>query len=138
MQAQLLLITAIIIQLVAAFLAFRLVWITKRKTAWIFIAIAILLMAIRRCFTLYEWYAREMSLMPVDIGGELVGLATSFLMLLGVAFIAPLFIEIMRTKESLREMVDERTAELKKSYQALQLELEERERAEKSLKESEE
>jgi len=36
-------------------------------------------------------------------------------MLLGVAFIAPLFIEIMRTKESLREMVDERTAELKKS-----------------------
>ena len=138
MQAQLLLITAIVVQLIAAFLAFRLVWITKRKTAWIFIATAILLMAIRRCFTLYEWFAREMSLMLVDIGSELVGLTTSILMLLGVAFIAPLFIEIMRTKESLREMVEERTAELKKSYQALQLELEERERAEKSLKESEE
>ena len=35
-------------------------------------------------------------------------------------------------------MADEMTAELKKSYQALQLELEERERAEISLKESEE
>ena len=33
-----------IIQLIAAFLAFRLVWITKRKTAWVFIATAILLM----------------------------------------------------------------------------------------------
>ncbi len=138
MLAQLLLITAIIVQLIAAFLAFRLVWITKRKTAWIFIATAILLMAIRRCFTLYEWFAREMSLMLVDIGSEVVGLATSLLMLLGVAFIAPLFIQIMRTKESLRELVEERTAELKNSYQALHLELEERERTEKSLKESEE
>jgi PAS domain S-box-containing protein len=137
-QAYLLLIASIIIQFIAAFLAFRLVWITKRKTAWVFIATAILLMAIRRCFTLYEWFAREMSLMAVDIGSELVGLATSVLMLLGVAFIAPLFIEIMRTKEGLRELVEEKTAELKKSYQALQLELDEKEWAEKSLKESEE
>ncbi len=138
MQAQLLLITAIIIQLTAAFLAFRLIWITKRTSAWVLIAIAILLMVIRRGFTLYEWFAREMSLMPVDLGSELVGLATSVLMLLGVAFIGPLFIEIMHAKESLREIGEERKTELKKSYQALQLELEERERAEKSLKESEE
>ncbi len=67
------LIIAICIQFAAAFLAFRLVWITKRKTAWIFIATAILLMAVRRCFTLYEWFIREMSLLPVDIGTELWG-----------------------------------------------------------------
>lgn len=138
MQVYFILVISICVQLIAAFLALRLVSITKKRTAWIFIATAILLMAIRRCFTLYEWFSRGMTLLPVDIGAEIVGLATSLLMLLGVAFIAPLFIEIMRTKESLREMVEERTAELKKSYQALQLELEERERAEKSLKESEE
>ena len=138
MQAQFLLIVAILIQFTAAFLAFRLVWVTKKKTAWVFIAIAILLMAIRRCFTMYEWFARGMSLMPVDIGSEVVGLATSILMLLGVAFIVPLFAEIMRTKESLREMVEQRTAELKNSYQALQLELLERQKAEQSLRESEE
>ncbi|MCL4503829.1 MAG: hypothetical protein M1438_18545 [Deltaproteobacteria bacterium] len=89
MQTQFLLIVAIIIQFIAAFLAFRLVWITKRKTAWIFIAIAILLMAVRRCFTLYEWFSRGMTLLPIDIGTEWVGLATTILMLLGVAFIAP-------------------------------------------------
>lgn len=138
MQAAFLLIISIVIQFTAAILAFRLVWITKRKSAWIFIAIAILLMAVRRCFTLYEWVARGMSLMPVDISTELVGLTTSLLMLLGVAFIAPLFLEIMRTKDNLRDMVEERTTELKNSYQALQLELQERERAEESLRESEE
>jgi PAS domain S-box-containing protein len=138
MQAQLLIITAIIIQLVTTFMAFRLVWITKRKTAWIFIATAFLLMAIRRCFTLIEWIARGMSLMPVDIGTELVGLATSVLMLLGVAFIAPLFLNILRTKENLREMVEARTAELNQSNQALQKELVERQRVEESLRESEE
>ena len=66
--------------------------------------------------------------MAVDIGSELVGTATSILMLLGVAFIAPLFMEIKRSKENLKEMVEERTAELKTSYQALQLELQEREK----------
>lgn len=138
MEAAFLLITAIVIQFIAAFLAFRLVWITERKSAWIFIAVAILLMAIRRCFTLYEWVARGMSLMLVDIGTELVGLATSLLMLLGVAFIAPLFLGIMRTKDELRKMVEERTTELKNSYQALQIELQERGRAEECLRESEE
>jgi PAS domain S-box-containing protein len=138
MPAYLLLLSAIIIQLIAAFLAFRLVLITKRKTAWIFIATAILLMVIRRCFTLYEWSIREMSLMPLDISSELVGLATTVLMLLGVAYIAPLFKELLRSQESLREMVEERTTELKNSYQALQLELSQREKAEESLRESEE
>jgi PAS domain S-box-containing protein len=138
MGSYILLIIAIVIQFIAAFLAFRLVWITKRKTAWIFIATAILLMAIRRCATLYEWSLRGMSLMPVDVGAEMVGLATSIMMLLGVAFIAPLFLEIMRSKESLREMVEERTAELNESYRALQVELQEREKVEESLRQSEE
>ncbi|MFZ0053152.1 MAG: hypothetical protein WAK96_15360, partial [Desulfobaccales bacterium] len=68
MPAYFLLLLAIIIQLIAAFLAFRLVRITRRTTAWLFISIGFLLMAIRRCFTLSEWFARGMSLMPVDIG----------------------------------------------------------------------
>lgn len=133
----LLLIIAIVIQFTAAFLAFRLVWITKRKTAWVFIAMAILLMAIRRCFTLYEWFARHLSLMPVDIGTELVGLATSIMMLLGVALIAPLFLEIKRSKENLQEMVEARTVELQDSYRVLQAELQERARVEESLRQSE-
>ena len=138
MPAYFLLLVAIIIQLIAAFLAFRLVRITRRTTAWLFISIGFLLMAIRRCFTLSEWFARGMSLMPVDIGSELVGLATVILMLLGVAFITPLFRDMMRTQEGLREQVEQRTAALTHSYQALQLELQEREKVEASLHLSEE
>ncbi len=119
-------------------MALRLIWITKKRIAWIFIAIAIMLMAIRRCFTLYEWFARAMELLPVDIHTEFVGLATSILMLLGVTLIAPLFLDIKRSEENLKERVEERTAELKNSYQALQLELVEREKAEESLRKSEE
>ncbi len=138
MPAYLLLVIAIIIQLIAAFLAFRLVRVTRRTAAWLFIAVGFSLMAVRRCFTVVEWFARGMSLMPVDIGSELVGLATVILMLMGVAFITPLFRDMMRTQDGLKEEVEHRTAALKDSYQALQLELQERERVEESLRLSEE
>jgi PAS domain S-box-containing protein len=137
MYAYLILLIAIAIQFTAAFLALRLVWITK-KTFWTFIAIAIVLMGLRRCFTAYEWYSRSMALLPVDIFQELVGLATTIFMLAGVALIAPLFVEIKRSEDLLRERVEERTAELNKSYQALQVELTERRQAEEALRISEE
>ena len=130
MIAVFILILAIAIQFIAAVLALRLVWITKRTFAWTCIAAAIVLMGLRRCFTLYEWYAREMALLPVDITQEIVGLATTICMLVGVALIAPLFMEIKRSEDLLRERVEERTAELNQSYQALQVELAERRQAE--------
>ena len=79
-----------------------------------------------------------MALLPVDIGQEIVGLATTVFMLVGVALIAPLFAEIKRSEDQLRERVEERTAELNRSYQALQVELKERQQAEEALRLSEE
>ena len=130
MLAYFLLILAIAIQFTAAFLALRLVWITKRTFAWTCIAVAIVLMGMRRCFTLYEWHSRNMVLLPVDITTEIVGLATTVCMLVGVALIAPLFRQIKRSEDALRERVEERTAELRRSNQALQVELAERQQAE--------
>ncbi len=98
MKLYVILIIAIPLQFLAACLALRLVRVTK-KAAWAFIAIAILLMALRRCFTLYEWYVREMVLMPIDISTEVIGFATSLLMLIGVGLIAPLFLDIKRSEE---------------------------------------
>jgi PAS domain S-box-containing protein len=138
MYAYVLLITSILIQFSAAFLALRLVWITKRTTAWALISGGIFLMALRRCFTLYEWVMRPLAISPVDISTEVIGLATSLCMLVGVALIMPLFLGLKRSEEELRQKVEERTAQLKSANQALQLELSERQEAEEALRKSEE
>ena len=138
MIATVILTVSIIIQFIAAFLALRLVWITKEVKAWALISGAIFLMALRRCFTLAEWFQREFILHPVDLTTEIIGFFTSVFMLLGVAWIAPLFLQIKRSKAELREKVEERTVQLKNAVQALQIELEEREYTEKALRESEE
>ena len=136
--ASAILIISILIQFTAAALALRLVWITKQIKAWALISGAIFLMALRRCFTLEEWITRGYSITTIDFFTEVVGISTSILMLAGVAFLAPLFRAINRSKEELREMVERRTAELKAANQALQIELDERESTEKALRDSEE
>ena len=138
MYAYFVLIIAILIQFTAAFLALRLVWITKRTIAWTLIASGIFLMALRRCGTLYEWFTRNLDLMPIDISTEIIGLATSLCMLGGVALIMPLFLDLKRSEEELRQNVEDRTAQIKSAYQALQLELSERQEAEEALRKSEE
>jgi PAS domain S-box-containing protein len=138
MYAYYLLIIAILIQFTAAFLALRLVWITKRTIAWTLISSGIFLMALRRCGTLYEWFTRNLDLMPIDISTEIIGLATSLCMLGGVALIMPLFLDLKRSEEELRQKVEDRTGQIKNAYQALQLELSERQQAEEALRKSEE
>jgi len=131
-------IISILLQFAAAILAVRLVWITKTTISWLFIAAAIFLMALRRCFTFYEWYVHEQAGLPLDISSETIGLATSLFMLAGVALIAPLFLDIKRSKQGLQERVKEKTAQLKDAIDDLQLELFERQQAEEALRKSEE
>lgn len=94
---------SVAIQFVAAALALRLCWITEKITAWVLIALAISFMALRRCFTLYEWISRSTPLQPLDITTEMVGLAISALMLAGVALIAPLFLVIKQSGEKINK-----------------------------------
>jgi len=136
-KAYFILFISIPFQFLAAFLALRLIWVTKKIVAWIFITAAIVLMSLRRCFTLYEWHVRGMELLSVDVSQELIAMATSISMAVGVALIAPLFSEIKHARGILQDKVEEGTMELKKSYQALQLELVKRQVAEESLRKSE-
>jgi diguanylate cyclase (GGDEF)-like protein/PAS domain S-box-containing protein len=92
-----------VIQFVAASLALRLCWITGKITAWLLIALAISFMALRRCFTLYEWISRSTPLQPLDITTEMVGLAISALMLAGVALIGPLLLVIKQSEKRVKQ-----------------------------------
>lgn len=81
------------IQVLGAFLALRLIKITKTRTAWILISVALLLMALRRLIILFY---------PDIYVSEIIGLFNSALLLMGVAKIGPLFLTIRRSEEQLQ------------------------------------
>ena len=115
------LVASILLQCTAAGLALRLIRITGRWPAWILIAAAILLMAIRRSITMYRLASGNEVLLP-DPAAECVALATSALMVLGLAWISPLFHAIKDSEEkleqwarTLEQKVEERTQQLVKA-----------------------
>lgn len=101
MNVALVLTISVLLQFAAAILALRLIRITGRRTAWVLIAMAISLMAIRRCITLSDILSGRV--VTAELTAELVALATSALMVVGVALIAPLFLSIKRSEEALRD-----------------------------------
>lgn len=139
---------SVLFQLIAAFLVLRLVRVTERHTAWIFIAVAIFLMAIRRLIPLFRLLSGDFSY-PPDLTNELVELAISLLMLVGVSLIVSLSVSIKGFKEKLRieiaehqqakEQVkesEEHFAELTKLNKQLQQEITEHKRAEEMVAEA--
>lgn len=100
MGVEILLASAVLLQLVAAFLALRLIRITGAKAAWGLIAVAILLMVARRAVPLYRVIMGDPSF-PADPLFEWVGLAISACMVTGLAGIASLF-HAMRQMETNR------------------------------------
>lgn len=74
------LILSTILQAAAAGWALRLAW-TVRNTAWLALSLAILLMASRRGYTLYNALVLDW---PISIGAESIALGISLLMLFGL------------------------------------------------------
>jgi PAS domain S-box-containing protein len=95
------LVISALLQFVAAFLALRLIRVTGRRRTWLLIAIAVSLMATRRCLVLFR-LASEGPFLSPDLIDESVALATSAFMVAGLAWIAPLFLSIKRSEEALR------------------------------------
>ena len=91
-----------LLQFIAAFLALRLIRITGRRRAWVLIAMAVFLMALRRCIPLFRLISGNLT-SPPDLPAELVGLAISGLVVAGIAWIAPLFLSVRRSEGALRE-----------------------------------
>lgn len=93
---------SIIFQVIAAVMAFRLIPLTGKKTAWLLISVALTLMAVRRIVPLWRLIAGDLSV-PPDPLNEAIGLALSMAMAFGIARIGPLFIERRDAELALRE-----------------------------------
>ncbi len=93
---------AAVLQFAAAIVALRLIRTTGGRAAWMLIAAAMCLQALRRCVTLARLAAGG-SHPDVEVADSWIALTISALMLVGVAGIAPLFLSIKRDKEELRK-----------------------------------
>ena len=95
-------VVSALMQFFAAYLAVRLIDITGRRRAWMLIALAILIGALRRSADLYRVMSGDTSV-STDMTSELFSLGTSICMVAGVGFIAPLFRSIKRSEENLKQ-----------------------------------
>jgi PAS domain S-box-containing protein len=92
---------SILLQIAAALLALRLIRVTQAKTAWVLIAGAISLMALRRLITLFQMVFLDTPT-ALDLTAEVVALAISILMVVGIAGIAPVFQGMKNSEDALR------------------------------------
>gem|GEM_PF-3207552 len=134
---------SVLLQVIAAILALRLIRITGRRAAWTLIATAIVLMAVRRSLSLYDLTITDETL-PHEVTAELVAFGISALILAGVAFIAPTFrvyrqseLALREAQDTLEERVRARTNELASANKLLGQQIAERNLIEKALRASE-
>ncbi len=100
-----------LLQLITIFYALKMVSITGRKKAWVFLSIGIAIMGIRRSLSFIYLVTGSMRHIP-ELGYEIAGLAGSAVMLAGVISIKPVFLSITRSEEALRES----EADLKRAH----------------------
>ncbi|MGA3208220.1 MAG: PAS domain S-box protein [Syntrophales bacterium] len=93
---------SVLLQVVAAVLAFRLIRVTEARAAWILIAIGLVLMAVRRIIDILPFFAIEIT-PSIRLLNDLVGVFISVVIVAGVALIAPLFYAIRQSGNALRE-----------------------------------
>ncbi len=93
-----LLILSVSLQCIAAYLALRLAYLTSWRMAWLFIAGAVVLMAVRRSVTLIGVLSGGLP-QPSDVLAEWVSLIISLLLVAGLARFGPLFVAGQRAKE---------------------------------------
>jgi PAS domain S-box-containing protein len=98
-----------LLQFAAAFVAFKLIQVTGKRTSWGLISLSIYFMAIRRSISLYQ-YVTTGQLQTLDFGFELLGLLVSALMFTGLLLISPLFqsmahniLELQKAEEDARK-----------------------------------
>jgi len=104
MDAEIMIGASMLLQIAAALLALRLIWVTGTGRAWMLIAAAMALMAIRRAVILVHLTQEEAaSASRLDVSPEWIGLVISVLMLAGIVGVAPFFRSFRQSAEAVRE-----------------------------------
>jgi PAS domain S-box-containing protein len=98
----LILASSILIQIITAILALRLIKTTRYYWSWIFLAMAIGLMAARRVITFYDLIT-GVDAESVNLSAEITALVISVLMFVGIIHIRPLLNSIYNAKSDLEE-----------------------------------
>lgn len=93
---------SLVLQLVAAILALRLIRVTGGTLAWTLLALASLLMVGRRSLALYYWYATPPTDPPLLLN-EIIGVLISLLFVAAVAGLSPLLGKIKKAEDYWRE-----------------------------------
>jgi PAS domain S-box-containing protein len=91
-----------VMQVVAAFIALRLIRITEVRAAWILIALGLVLMAVGRVIDVLPFMSIEVT-HDIVIISEWISFFISILMVAGVSLIAPFFYAIRQSEKDLRE-----------------------------------
>ena len=99
---EIILISSIVFQSIAVFIAIRLIKITEEYFAWILIALAITLMAVRRLITLIS-ILQGTKVVSGASTAEYVALTISILLAAGLFFMIPIFKTIRKHKKQLEE-----------------------------------
>ncbi len=131
-------VSAVLLQATAAIYALKLTRLTGRQTSWFLISGALVIMAARRSFSLWQLFSGAR--LAAGLWDEAVAAVISALMFAGVLSIAPLLQNIKAAAEALRRSRDElevqvaaRTEELQDANTRLAVELDERRRTEQRL-----
>jgi len=129
--------TAVLLQLIAAVFALKLIRVSGGRVSWTLISSAFCIMAIRRSLSLWQLLAGNNPPILLD---DAAAVAISALMLAGVVTIPSLFHTIQRAADTLRRARDDlevqvrqRTEDLRELNANLSVELDERRRAEQML-----
>ncbi len=93
---------SLLLNVIAIAYSLRMIAITGRQKAWIFLSIGIASMGLRRLLS-FIYLIADGKWHTLDPGYEIVGLAGSAIMLAGVILIKPVFLSIKRSEEALRE-----------------------------------
>ena len=93
---------SLLLQLGAAAMSWRLARLMEWRAAWILVAAAISLMALRRGITVF----RSVSGTPLDLTAESFGLCVSLLMMVGIAYLVPVIEAIRSAEREVRQLIE--------------------------------